>query len=101
MHQTGQLPTSEFNFAVVNPPVHAWACWRLYKMTGAKGARDRMFLSRCFQKLIINFTWWVNRKDLEGKNIFAGGFLWLDNNRLVQPVQALAPRRHLRPARGT
>ncbi|HTL58551.1 MAG TPA: hypothetical protein VL361_22885 [Candidatus Limnocylindrales bacterium] len=79
MHPNGQLPAYEFNFGDVNPPVHAWACWRLYKMTGARGERDRLFLSRCFQKLIINFTWWVNRKDVEGKNIFAGGFLGLDN----------------------
>jgi hypothetical protein len=79
MHPNGQLPAYEFNFSDVNPPVHAWACWRVYKMTGAKGERDRQFLSRCFQKLIINFTWWVNRKDIEGKNLFAGGFLGLDN----------------------
>jgi hypothetical protein len=79
MHPNGQLPAYEFNFSDVNPPVHAWACWRLYKMTGVKGARDRVFLSRCFQKLIVNFTWWVNRKDPEGRNLFAGGFLGLDN----------------------
>jgi hypothetical protein len=79
MHPNGQLPAYEFNFGDVNPPVHAWACWRVYKMTGTRGERDRMFLSRCFQKLIINFTWWVNRKDIEGKNLFAGGFLGLDN----------------------
>lgn len=79
MHPNGQLPAYEFNFGDVNPPVHAWACWRVYKMTGTRGERDRAFLSRCFQKLIINFTWWVNRKDIEGKNLFAGGFLGLDN----------------------
>jgi hypothetical protein len=79
MHPNGQLPAYEYNLRDVNPPVHAWACWRLYKMTGARGQRDRLFLSRCFQKLIINFTWWVNRKDVEGRNLFAGGFLGLDN----------------------
>jgi hypothetical protein len=79
MHPNGQIPAYEFAFGDVNPPVHAWACWRVYKMTGARGDRDRLFLSRCFQKLIINFTWWVNRKDPEGKNLFAGGFLGLDN----------------------
>jgi hypothetical protein len=79
MHPSGKLPSYEFNFNDVNPPVHAWACWRVYKSTGARGERDRLFLSRCFQKLIINFTWWVNRKDIDGKNLFAGGFLGLDN----------------------
>lgn len=79
MHPNGQLPAYEFNLGDVNPPVHAWACWRVYKLTGARGKRDRLFLSRCFQKLIINFTWWVNRKDVEGRNIFSGGFLGLDN----------------------
>ncbi len=79
MHPSGKLPSYEFNFNDVNPPVHAWACWRVYKSTGARGGRDRLFLSRCFQKLIINFTWWVNRKDIDGKNLFAGGFLGLDN----------------------
>jgi hypothetical protein len=63
----------------VNPPVHAWACWRVYKMTAKRGERDRAFLARVFQKLLINFTWWVNRKDLHGKHVFAGGFLGLDN----------------------
>jgi Glycosyl hydrolase family 63 C-terminal domain len=63
----------------VNPPVHAWAVWRVYKMTGKRGERDRVFLSRCFQKLMLNFTWWVNRKDAEGNNLFGGGFLGLDN----------------------
>jgi hypothetical protein len=79
MHANGQLPAYEFNFGDVNPPVHAWSCWRVYKMTADRGKRDRVFLSRSFQKLVINFTWWVNRKDLEGRNLFAGGFLGLDN----------------------
>ncbi|MGA2443647.1 MAG: glucosidase, partial [Tepidisphaeraceae bacterium] len=79
MHPNGQLPAYEFEFSDVNPPVHAWACWRVYKMTAPRGQRDRMFLERTFQKLLLNFTWWVNRKDVSGKNIFGGGFLGLDN----------------------
>jgi Glycosyl hydrolase family 63 C-terminal domain len=59
--------------------VHAWACWRVYKMTGARGERDRLFLARVFQKLLLNFTWWVNRKDPGGHHVFSGGFLGLDN----------------------
>ena len=101
MHPNGQLPAYEFNFRDVNPPVHAWACWRLYKMTGARGERDRLFLSRCFQKLIINFTWWVNRKDLEGKNIFAGGFLGLDNIGVFDRSNPLPNGGHLGQADGT
>jgi hypothetical protein len=101
MHPNGQLPAYEFNFSDVNPPVHAWACWRLYKMTGARGARDRLFLSRCFQKLIINFTWWVNRKDVEGKNIFAGGFLGLDNVGVFDRSRPLPSGGHLGQADGT
>jgi hypothetical protein len=73
------MPAYEFEFGDVNPPVHAWACWRVYKMTAAKGHRDHSFLERTFQKLLFNFTWWVNRKDPSGKNVFAGGFLGLDN----------------------
>jgi len=63
----------------VNPPVHAWAAWRVYKIADPAGRRDRNFLESVFQKLLMNFTWWVNRKDAEGKNLFAGGFLGLDN----------------------
>ncbi|MDP9172953.1 MAG: glucosidase [Planctomycetota bacterium] len=79
MHPNGQLPAYEFEFSDVNPPVHAWAAWRVYKMTAPRGKRDRAFLERVFQKLLMNFTWWVNRKDINGKNIFGGGFLGLDN----------------------
>jgi hypothetical protein len=79
MHPNGQLPAYEWNLGDVNPPVHAWACWRVYKKTGPKGQRDRLFLARTFHKLLINFTWWVNRKDVTGKNLFGGGFLGLDN----------------------
>lgn len=79
MHPSGMLPAYEFAFADVNPPVHAWGAWRVYKMTGKKGERDRLFLERIFQKLLLNFTWWVNRKDLGGNHLFSGGFLGLDN----------------------
>ncbi|MGH7806236.1 MAG: MGH1-like glycoside hydrolase domain-containing protein, partial [Candidatus Binatia bacterium] len=79
MHPNGQIPAYEFAFGDVNPPVHAWAAWRTYKLTGTRGSRDRVFLGRVFQKLLLNFTWWVNRKDADGMNIFQGGFLGLDN----------------------
>ena len=79
MSPNGQIPAYEYNFSDVNPPVHAWACWRVYKMSGPRGARDRRFLASTFQKLLLNFTWWVNRKDPHGKNLFSGGFLGLDN----------------------
>jgi hypothetical protein len=79
MHPNGQLPAYEFALDDVNPPVHAWACWRIYKMTGSRGHRDRVFLERALQKLLLNFTWWVNCEDHSGKNLFAGGFLGFDN----------------------
>ncbi|MBV9671219.1 MAG: glucosidase [Verrucomicrobia bacterium] len=79
MHPNGQIPAYEFAFGDVNPPVHAWAAWRVYKTTGKRGRRDLDFLERVYQKLLLNFTWWVNRKDAQGKNLFTGGFLGLDN----------------------
>ena len=79
LHPNGQLPAYEFAFDDVNPPVHAWAVWRIYKITGEAGNRDRQFLESAFQKLLLNFTWWVNRKDENGNNLFGGGFLGLDN----------------------
>jgi hypothetical protein len=80
MHPNGQLPAYEWAFSDVNPPVHAWAAWRVYKIEKKRtGHGDRVFLTRVFQKLLLNFTWWVNRKDAEGMNIFQGGFLGLDN----------------------
>jgi Glycosyl hydrolase family 63 C-terminal domain len=79
MHPNGELPAYEWALSDVNPPVHAWACWNTYKMSAPAGERDREFLKRTFQKLLINFTWWVNRKDLQGHHIFSGGFLGLDN----------------------
>jgi len=101
MHPNGQLPAYEFNFGDVNPPVHAWSCWRVYKMTGGRGVRDRVFLSRCFQKLILNFTWWVNRKDRDGKHLFAGGFLGLDNIGVFDRSRPLPTGGHLEQADGT
>ncbi|MGA8165138.1 MAG: glucosidase [Waddliaceae bacterium] len=79
MHPNGQQPAYEFEFSEVNPPVHAWAVWRIYKISGQRGERDRAFLESAFQKLLLNFTWWVNRKDRKGNNLFSGGFLGLDN----------------------
>ena len=81
MHPNGQLPAYEWSFSDVNPPVHAWATWRVYEIDRENhdGKADRDFLERVFHKLMINFTWWVNRKDVEGRNIFEGGFLGLDN----------------------
>jgi hypothetical protein len=81
MHPNGQLPAYEWAFGDVNPPVHAWAAWRVYEIDREQrgGQGDRQFLERVFHKLMLNFTWWVNRKDVEGRNIFQGGFLGLDN----------------------
>ena len=80
MHPNGQLPAYEWAFGDVNPPVHAWAAWRVYKVEKKRrSVGDRKFLERIFQKLLLNFTWWVNRKDTEGRNVFQGGFLGLDN----------------------
>ena len=80
MHPNGQIPAFEWNFSNANPPVHAWAAWRVYKIEGrVRGKLDRIFLERVFQKLLLNFTWWVNRKDPLGQNVFEGGFLGMDN----------------------
>ncbi len=80
MHPNGQIPAYEWAFGDVNPPVHAWATLRVYQIDKkTTGHGDRKFLERVFQKLLLNFTWWVNRKDAEGKNVFEGGFLGLDN----------------------
>jgi hypothetical protein len=100
MHPNGQLPAYEFAFSDVNPPLHAWAAWRVYKITAPKGERDRVFLSRVFQKLLLNFTWWVNRKDAEGNNLFSGGFLGLDNIGVFDRGQ-LKPGSNLDQADGT
>jgi hypothetical protein len=81
MHPSGQLPAYEWAFSDVNPPVHAWAAWRVYKIDQKlqDGKADRKFLEELFHKLLINFTWWVNKKDYNGNNIFQGGFLGMDN----------------------
>ena len=79
MHPTGQIPAYEFALGDTNPPVHAWAALRVYHIEKAKGRPDRQFLARVFHKLLINFTWWINRKDRDDNNIFSGGFLGLDN----------------------
>ena len=80
MHPNGQIPAYEWNFSDVNPPVHAWAALRVYQLEQEVwGRSDRNFLERIFHKLLLNFTWWVNRKDAEGNNVFQGGFLGLDN----------------------
>ncbi len=80
MHPNGQLPAYEWNFSDVNPPLHAWAALRIYLVDARQsGTADRAFLERVFIKLLLNFTWWVNRKDIGGRNVFEGGFLGLDN----------------------
>ncbi|MGB1130393.1 MAG: MGH1-like glycoside hydrolase domain-containing protein, partial [Haloferula sp.] len=101
MHPNGQLPAYEWNFSDVNPPVHAWAVWRVYKISANKGERDLLFLERCFQKLLLNFTWWVNRKDTEGNHVFGGGFLGLDNIGVFDRSHALPDGSTLYQADGT
>jgi hypothetical protein len=101
MNPNGQIPAYEWNFSDVNPPVHAWACWRVYKMTGPRGSRDQLFLARVFQKLLMNFTWWVNRKDPGGRNIFSGGFLGLDNIGVFDRSKPLPSGQFLEQADGT
>lgn len=101
MHPSGAMPAYEWNLRDVNPPVHAWACWRVYKISGVAGKRDTQFLERAFQKLLINFTWWVNRKDVQGKHIFAGGFLGLDNIGLFDRSKPLPSGQSLAQADGT
>jgi hypothetical protein len=100
-HPSGQIPAYEFAFGDVNPPVHAWAAWRVYKITGARGHRDRAFLARVFQKLLINFTWWVNRKDIDGNQVFSGGFLGLDNIGLFDRSKPLPNGTSLEQADGS
>ena len=80
MHPSGQLPAYEWAFSDVNPPVHGWVAWRIYMQEKERtGKGDTQFLERMFNKLMLNFTWWVNRKDAEDNNVFEGGFLGLDN----------------------
>jgi hypothetical protein len=101
MHPSGQIPAYEWAFSDVNPPVHAWAVWRVYKKTGAPGERDRRFLASCFQKLLLNFTWWVNRKDAQGRHVFSGGFLGMDNISVFDRSQPLPTGGSLEQADGT
>ena len=103
MHPNGQIPAYEWSFSDVNPPVHAWATWKVYaidkEMNGGKG--DRVFLERIFHKLLLNFTWWVNLKDEGGNNIFGGGFLGMDNIGVFDRSAALPTGGHLEQADGT
>jgi hypothetical protein len=89
-HPNGQLPAYEWEFSDLNPPVHAWACWRVYSLEKARTGRcDREFLERSFHKLLINFAWWVNKVDSQGMNVFEGGFLGLDNITVVDRSEKL------------
>jgi glycogen debranching enzyme len=102
MHPNGQLPAYEWAFGDVNPPVHAWAAWRVYKIERrVRGVADRGFLEKVFHKLLLNFTWWVNRKDPEGMNIFQGGFLGLDNIGVFDRSSPLPTGGHLEQSDGT
>lgn len=102
MHPNGQIPAYEWAFGDVNPPVHAWATWRVYKIEQkVTGRCDRTFLERVFQKLLLNFTWWVNRKDTEGNNVFEGGFLGLDNIGVFDRSSDLPTGGHLEQSDGT
>ena len=102
LHPSGQIPAYEWNFSDVNPPVHAWATIFLYRTEQAMhGAGDLDFLRRSFQKLLLNFTWWVNRKDRFGKNLFEGGFLGLDNIGVFDRSAPLPGGGHLEQADGT
>ncbi len=102
MHPNGQLPAYEWAFGDVNPPVHAWAAWRVYKITAKHtGQADLEFLERIFHKMLLNFTWWVNRKDADGHNVFQGGFLGLDNIGVFDRSAPLPTGGHLDQADGT
>ncbi|HIK06416.1 MAG TPA: glucosidase [Trichormus sp. M33_DOE_039] len=102
MHPNGQIPAYEWAFGDVNPPVHAWATWQIYKIEQQMyGKTDRQFLERVFQKLMLNFTWWVNRKDAEGNNVFQGGFLGLDNIGVFDRSAALPTGGHIDQSDGT
>ena len=102
LHPTGQIPAYEWNFSDVNPPVHAWATIFLYRTQQAlRGESDIDFLKRCFAKLALNFSWWVNRKDRFGKNVFEGGFLGLDNIGVFDRSAPLPTGGHLEQADGT
>ncbi len=103
MHPNGQIPAYEWNFSDVNPPVHAWAAWRIYQIDQQinEGKGDIAFLEKIFHKLLLNFTWWVNQKDSEGNNIFEGGFLGLDNIGVFDRSQPLPTGGSIEQADGT
>ena len=102
MHPNGQIPAYEWAFGDVNPPVHAWAVWRTYKIDRKRSGRaDREFLEGAFHKLLLNFTWWVNRKDAEGMNVFQGGFLGLDNIGVFDRSAPLPTGGHIEQSDGT
>lgn len=102
LHPNGQLPAYEWNFSDVNPPVHAWAVWRVFQIDRKRrGVGDLDFLERAFHKLLLNFTWWVNRKDEGGRNIFQGGFLGLDNIGVFDRSKPLPNGGHINQADGT
>ncbi|MFZ1157141.1 MAG: glucosidase [Candidatus Sulfotelmatobacter sp.] len=102
MHPNGQFPAYEWALGDVNPPVHAWAAWRVYKIDKKRHGRgDRAFLVRIFHKLLLNFTWWVNRKDTDGMNIFQGGFLGLDNIGVFNRSDPLPTGGHIEQSDGT
>ena len=103
MHPNGQIPAYEWAFGDVNPPVHAWAALQVYRIDQKKngGNGDRAFLERIFHKLLLNFTWWVNRKDVEGQNVFQGGFLGLDNIGVFDRNSMLPSGGHIEQSDGT
>jgi hypothetical protein len=101
-HPNGQIPAYEWEFSDLNPPVHAWACWRVYQLEKDRtGTADREFLEKCFHKLLINFAWWVNRVDSQGNNVFEGGFLGLDNITVVDRSERLPGGAILEQSDGT
>jgi hypothetical protein len=102
MHPNGQIPAYEWAFGDVNPPVHAWATWQVYTLDKEQtGNADHAFLERVFHKLLLNFTWWVNRKDEDNRNVFQGGFLGLDNIGVFDRSKPIAGGGHLDQADGT
>ncbi len=101
-HPNGQIPAYEWEFSDLNPPVHAWATWRIFHLERVKtGKPDRAFLEKCFHKLMLNFTWWVNKVDSEGNNVFEGGFLGLDNITVLDRSQKLPQGARLEQADAT
>lgn len=101
LHPNGQIPAYEWNFSDVNPPVHAWAVWQVYQILKRNGIADLDFLEKAVQKLSLNFTWWVNQKDVDGNHLFSGGFLGLDNIGVFDRSQDLGDGATLIQADGT